>query len=84
MEPEDVALKLYGIAVLDGREVESVSDGAEPREDRARTLMQLVKRKLWKNPGWFVDVCKILRACGVKAISHVIGIQSCDCVTCDR
>lgn len=73
VEPEGVANKLYGIAVLNDSEVEQASDGTEPKEDRARTLMQLVKKKLWKNPGWFVDVCKILRACGVKAISQVIG-----------
>lgn len=74
VQPEDVANKLYGIAVLDGCEVERALDGAEPRDERARSLMQLVKRKLWKNPEWFVDVCKILRACGVKAISQVIGM----------
>lgn len=74
VEAEDVANKLYGIGVLDGREVEKALDGVEPRDEHARSLMQLVKRKLWKNPAWFVDVCKILRACGVKAISRVIGM----------
>ena len=69
VEPEVVANKLYGIAVLDSGEVERTSEGEEP----ARLLMQLLKKKLWKNPGWFVDVCKIFRACGVKAISQVIG-----------
>lgn len=73
VNPEDVASKLYGIAVLDDGEVERVSYVEEPQEDRARHLMQMLKKKLWSNPGWFVDVCKILRACGVKAISDVIG-----------
>lgn len=73
VNPEDVARKLYGIAVLDDGEVQRASDRAEPQEDRARSLVQLVKKKLWKNPSWFVDVCKVLRACGVKAISQVIG-----------
>ena len=73
VNPEEVANKLYGIAVLDHAEVDRASNGAEPMEDRARALVQLVKKKLWKNPGWFVDVCKILRACGVKAIAEVIG-----------
>lgn len=73
VNPEEVANKLYGIAVLDTNEVEMFVDEDEPKEDRTRRLMQLVKTKLWQNPGWFVDVCKILRACGVKAISQVIG-----------
>ena len=73
VNPEEVANKLYGIAVLDTSEVEMAMDEDEPMEDRTRKLMQLVKTKLWQNPGWFVDVCKILRACGVKVISQVIG-----------
>lgn len=73
VNPEDVANKLYGIAVLDEHEVSQASDETEPPEDRARALMQLIKKKLWMNPGWFADVCKVLRACGVKAISQVIG-----------
>lgn len=73
INPEEVANKLYGIAVLDSSEVEMVMDEDEPKEDRTRRLIQLVKTKLWQNPGWFADVCKILRACGVKAISQVIG-----------
>lgn len=74
INPEDVANKLYGIAVLDKYDVSQASDESEPVEDRARALMQLIKKKLWMNPGWFADVCKVLRACGVKAISKVIGV----------
>lgn len=73
VEPEDVANKLYGIAVLDSGEVERASEEIEPKDERAKFLIRLIKKKLWKNPGWFVDVCKILRACGVKTISQVIG-----------
>jgi hypothetical protein len=72
--PEDVANKLYGIGVLESGEVEGFLEGVGPKDERARSLMQLVKRKLWKNPGWFMDACKVLRACGVKAISQVIGM----------
>lgn len=74
VKPEEVASKLYGIAVLDECEVSQASDETEPLEDRAGALMQLIKKKLWMNPGWFADVCKVLRACGVKTISKVIGM----------
>ena len=76
VDPECTANKLYGIAVLESGEAERFLEGTEPREEQARSLMQLVKRKLWKNPGWFKDVCKVLRACGVKSISQVIGMPS--------
>ena len=72
--PDHVAEKLYGIAVLDKEEAKLASnEGEEPVEEPARVLMQLVKKKLWKSPCWFVDVCKVLRACGIKEISQVIG-----------
>lgn len=70
-----MANKLYGIAVLDDCELERVSDPSEPAEDRAWTLMKLVRRKLQLNPSWFVDICKIFRACGIRAISQVVGTQ---------
>ena len=73
MNPEDVATKLYGIAVLDASELARASEEAEPVEERARALLHVIKKKLWMNPEWFVDVCKVLRACGVKAIAKVIG-----------
>lgn len=76
VKPEEVANKLYGIAVLDQSEVDQASDVTEPVEERARVLMQLLKKKLCQNPGWFVDVSKVLRACGVKAISEVIGTNA--------
>ncbi len=73
VDPEDLAHKLYGIAVIDTDEVECASFREEPIEDRARSLLQLLKRKLWANPEWFVDVCKILRNCDVNAVSEMIG-----------
>ena len=73
MNPEEVANKLYGIAVLDDSELEHASDSSEPTEERAWALLKLVRRKLQQKPSWFVDICKILRACGVKAITQVIG-----------
>jgi len=73
VNPEDAASKLYGIAVLDSTEEQQALDETEPVEERARNLMQLLKKKLWVNPGWFTDICKVLRACGVKAIANVIG-----------
>lgn len=74
MNPEEVAIKLYGIAVLDDYELEQASDNSEPMEERAWALMNLIRRKLQQKPSWFVDICKILRACRVKAISQVIGM----------
>lgn len=73
VEPEEVAQKLYGIAVLDGNEVEYAEDSEEPVQERARALLQLIKKKLWSKPQWFVEICKVLRTCGVKGISDVIG-----------
>ena len=73
MNPENVANKLYGIAVLDDAEVERASDPSEPVEERAWALMNLIEKKLQQNPGWFVEICKILRACGIKAVSQVVG-----------
>ena len=73
VNPEDVANKLYGIAILDDYDVSQALDESEPLEDRARALVQLIKKKLWMNPAWFADVCKVLQVCGVKVISKVIG-----------
>ena len=67
VKPVEVADKLYGIGVLEECDLKRASCSGE-------VLMQQVKRALWKNPGWFVDICKVLRACGVKAISQVIGM----------
>lgn len=76
VQPDEVAEKLYGIGVLDINELNRASDKQEAEEDRARDLARLLKRKLWLSPEWFVDICKILRNCGVKVISLVIGTEN--------
>lgn len=73
IKPDEVADRLYGIGVLDIDELGRASDKQEAVDDRARELVRLLKRKLWQSPEWFVDVCKILRNCGVKVIAQVIG-----------
>ena len=77
LNPEEVVYKLYGIAVLDSNELECASDMTEPQEDRARALLQLIRKKLSTHPQWFADICKILRNCGVKVITEVIGMYMC-------
>ena len=73
MNPEEVAGKLYGIGILDLDEQLRASDKSRCEKARAAELVQLIKWKLWRSPEWFVDVCKILRNCGVKIVSQVIG-----------
>ena len=76
VQPDEVAAKLYGIGVLDIDELHRASDMQEAVDDRTRELVRLLKRKLWLSPEWFVDICKILRNCGVKVITQVIGKES--------
>ncbi len=73
VKADEVAGKLYGIGILDVTERQQAEDKSRDETERAMELVRLIKWKLWRSPEWFVDVCKILRNCGVKVISQVIG-----------
>jgi len=73
VRPDEVAGKLYGIGILDVPERHRAADKGRSENERTMELVQLIKWKLWRSPEWFVDVSKILRNCGVKVISKIIG-----------